>query len=121
MSVKYFIERLLARLGWSMQLERVKKLPLEVEERFRGQAEEIVQQCGGFIVIEEFRDDSQTHPVHYRNYECDFASEQIAQNKPEEILDVRSYRDWLAGVMPTIRLPLLIFAAENQICRMRQS
>jgi len=99
MNVKYFIDRLLARLGWNMRLERVKKLPLEVEKRFRGQAEEIVQKCGGFIMIEEFRDDSQAHPVHHRNYECDFASEQIAQNKPEEILDVGSYRDWLAGVM----------------------
>lgn len=37
--------------------------------------------------------------MHHRNYECDFASEQIAQNKPVEILDVGSYRDWLAGVM----------------------
>ena len=99
MSVKYFIDRVMARLGWNMRLERVKKLPQEVEKRFRDQAEVIVQRCGEFVVIEEFRDDSQAHPMHHRNYECDFASEQIAQNKPEKILDVGSYRDWLAGVM----------------------
>jgi len=99
MRVKYFFDRVLARLGWNMRLERVKKLPLEVDKRFRDQAEEMEQRRGEFVVIEEFRDDSQAHPVHYRTYECEFASEQIAQIKPAEILDVGSYRDWLAGVM----------------------
>ena len=99
MKVKYIIDRVLARLGWNMRLERIKKLPLEVEKRFRGQAEEMIRQCGEFVVIEEFRDDSQAHPVHYRTYECEFASEQITLIKPGEILDVGSYRDWLAGVM----------------------
>lgn len=37
--------------------------------------------------------------MHYQNYECDFASEQIAQSNPDGILDIGSYRDWLAGVM----------------------
>lgn len=99
MSVKYFIDRLLARVGWNMRLERVNKLPQEVEKRFRDQAEEIVQKCGEFVVIEEFRDDSKAHPMHYRNYECEFASEQIARIMPKKILDIGSYREWLAGVM----------------------
>lgn len=99
MRVKYFIDRVLGRLGWNLRLERVKKLPVDVEKRFRAQAEEVKRQCGEFVVIEEFRDDSQAHPVHYRTNECEFASEQITHIKPAEILDVGSYRDWLAGVM----------------------
>ena len=39
MRVKYFIERVLVRLGWNIRLERVKKLPQEVEKRFRNQTD----------------------------------------------------------------------------------
>ena len=37
--------------------------------------------------------------MHYRTFECEFASEQIAQINPATVLDIGSYRDWLAGVM----------------------
>jgi hypothetical protein len=37
-----------------MRLERVKKLPPEVEKRFRDQAERIAQKCSEFVVMEEF-------------------------------------------------------------------
>jgi len=99
MKVKYIINKVLARLGWSLRLDRVKKFPPDVYKRFHDQAEEMKRRYCEFVVIEEFRDESQAHPMHYRNYECEFASEQIAQIMPKKILDVGSYRDWLAGVM----------------------
>ena len=99
MKIKYLFDRILAKFGWGVRIDQIKKLPSEVEQRFRQQAEEIKHQRSEFTVIEEFRDDSQAHPVHYRTFECEFASEQISHIKPAKILDVGSYRDWLAGVM----------------------
>lgn len=97
MTGNYFIDRALARMGWSMQ--RIKKLPTDVEMRFRDQKNIIARESSEFIVTEEFRDDSQDHPKHHRDYECEYASEQISRFHPESILDVGSYRDWLAGLM----------------------
>jgi len=99
MEIKHLFDRIWAKFGWGVRIDRIKKLPPEVEQKFRQQAEEIKHQRSEFTVIEEFRDDSQAHPVHYRTFECEFASEQIAHIKPAEILDVGSYRDWLAGLM----------------------
>ncbi len=97
--MQYFINRLLSRAGWQFSLKKIETLPEDVESQFREQSKIIAQQRAEFTVIEEFRDDSQAHPVHYRTFECEFSSEQIANIKPGQILDIGSYRDWLAGVM----------------------
>lgn len=99
MKLKYFSDRVLSRLGWSIRVERHLMLPSDVEERFRTQFIILRQECPKFTAVEKFQDDSTDHPMHYRGYECEFASEQIAKIKPMKLFDVRSYREWLSGLM----------------------
>lgn len=71
---------------------------------FREQLRWVRTQAGDFVVREEFRDDREEHPKRYIDYECEFASEQMARYRPRRVLDVGSYRHWLIGVMAAIEV-----------------
>lgn len=91
--------RIAAGVRRRLGLPSMPAFPREIEARFRCQLAKIRAHCPQFAVIEEFRDESQMHPVHYRDFECEFASEQVRRCAPGTILDVGSYRAWLAGLM----------------------
>lgn len=96
--------RIAAGVRRRLGLPSMPAFPREVEARFRRQLAEIRARCPRFAVIEEFRDESRAHPVHYRDFECEFASEQVRRCAPGTILDVGSYRAWLAGLMAHYRV-----------------
>jgi SAM-dependent methyltransferase len=75
--------------------------------KFKKELEVVQKNCRDFVVIEEFRDDSHGHPKHYIDFECEFASEQIAKYCPKTILDIGSYRRWLIGVMASCKVTTL--------------
>ncbi len=100
-----FVNRVLHRIGYQLSVQRVKpKYKPEVDARFRRELAQVKKLSKDFVIVEDMRDDSERHPIHYIDFECEFASQQIVKYKPESILDVGSYRHWLIGVMASNRV-----------------
>lgn len=52
-----------------------------------------------FHIDLDFYDNSRAHPKNFEDFECAFASRQIARLNPTHLLDIGSYRRWLIGIM----------------------
>jgi len=98
-----FLNRVLGRLGFRLQRVAQHGLDADTVDRFSRQLEVARREAGPWTVIEELRDDSRPHPVSYIDFECEFASTEIARCNPERIFDIGSYRHWLLGVMSARR------------------
>lgn len=97
--------RVLRMRGYEVNLRRLKRTYRpEIEARFRSELARVREQTVDFVVVEDLRDDSDQHPIHYIDFECEFASQQIGRLKPTNILDVGSYRHWLIGVMANTKV-----------------
>jgi len=98
-----FLNRVLGRLGFRVQRVAHHGLDADTVDRFSRQIAVARREAGAWTVIEELRDDSRPHPVSYIDFECEFASGEIARCNPERIFDIGSYRHWLLGVMSARR------------------
>ena len=58
-----------------------------------------LKESGAGEVYETVLCDAGEHPENFTNAECDFASRQLRRIHPEKLLDVGSYRIWVAGVL----------------------
>jgi SAM-dependent methyltransferase len=94
-----FVNRVLCRLGFRLQPVGPEGLDADTANRFARQLETARREAGAWTVREELRDDSRPHPVSYIDFECEFASAEIARIDPDRIFDIGSYRHWLLGVM----------------------
>lgn len=104
----------LERFGYSLSTKSdAECFQPDTKERFRRELELARSQGGEFVVIEELRDDSQAHPTHYINYECEFTSQQILKYKPKAVLDIGSYRHWLIGVLAHLRVSTIDIRERN--------
>lgn len=53
----------------------------------------------GFEVLAAPHDDSGDHPETFIDYECAFAAEMLCDHRPELVLDVGSYRQFVLGLL----------------------
>lgn len=65
------------------------------------------REASGLDVFRYPCDESGTHPTSYIDHECAFASEHIGRTRPESILDVGSYRQWILGLLAHHRVATL--------------
>ncbi len=94
------VNRAFRAIGYEIDIKKYKPIiKKEVLERFRRQLEQAKEECADYEIIEELRDESMAHPMHYIDYECEFGTEQIRKYGPNNILDIGSYRHWLIGIM----------------------
>lgn len=52
----------------------------------------------GFVILREPMNDSGAHPHSYIDFECEFAAARIKALRPQQILDIGSYRQFVVGL-----------------------
>lgn len=83
------LARLLSRLKWNTWAK-----PPRYEEHLAA----LRRAPMGFRILREPMDDSGAHPHSYIDFECEFAAAQVKALLPREILDIGSYRQFVAGL-----------------------
>jgi SAM-dependent methyltransferase len=75
------------------------RVPPDFRRRFEDGLEACRRNGRGFTVLRELHYDAGTHPATYRDFECAFAADCLARRRPEQILDVGSYRHFIMGLL----------------------
>jgi SAM-dependent methyltransferase len=70
-----------------------------VPEELRAQFEAVQQNTRGFDVQKRFYYQSGAHPRNHIDFECAFAAQQLLRERPGEVLDIGSYRQFIIGLL----------------------
>jgi SAM-dependent methyltransferase len=94
------VNEVLSRFG--LRLSRTRPRPT-LPDRCKDEYEKNFLLCRGnrrgFDVVRHPMFDTGDHPVSYMDFECAFAAHQLAENDPQSILDVGSYRQFILGLL----------------------
>lgn len=94
------VNKILYQFGMMLQKTRSTVLiPSAFRHSYRRHLEQLRQSPRGFLIFREERYEAGTHPDSFIDYECGFASANIARAKPQRILDIGSYRHFILGLL----------------------
>jgi len=94
------VNKVLSFFGLELQrAEARKRIPREFRANYNQALKEIKRNGGVFKIVKDILYDVGSHPSHHSEAECEFASYFISELKPDNILDIGSYRLWLIGLL----------------------
>ena len=100
------INKVLSFFG--LRLERINRrsrIPRDFRANYNQALKEVKRNCGAFQALKDIiAYDVGVHPLTHRDYECEFASRFIDKLKPDNILDIGSYRLWIIGLLSKYRV-----------------
>jgi SAM-dependent methyltransferase len=91
------INRILRFVG--LKISKIPKTPFVELVNFKKNLLVFKENRDGYLVFEEFHNDTGDHPESYINYECEFATRHLIRLSPQKILDIGSYRLFLIGLL----------------------
>lgn len=91
--------RILSIAGLRLTKASPSKVPDEFIRNYKNNLEILKKEQGEFTILEQMNYDAGEHPENYVDYECIFASKHINEIKPNNILDIGSYRHFLIGLL----------------------
>lgn len=93
------LNRVLSLVG--ARVNRVGKINWSVHQHYRTMLKELRRKPPGRFptVVGYFEHDVGTHPASYADWECSFCASHIRRVRPEQILDVGSYRAFILGLL----------------------
>jgi SAM-dependent methyltransferase len=91
------LNRLLAT--FNLAISRPNKFSAGFKKQFYQRLRELRQTANGFRVFPEPYDDAGEHPQSYIDHECGFATKRLNQSKPQQLLDIGSYRHYILGLL----------------------
>lgn len=100
------INKILSYFGW--QLYRSKRqagIPWEFRRSYAKALAELKEHPpAGFKVFSEIMYEVGQHPETYVDFECEFAAKHISRMRPNNILDIGSYRHFIIGLLAHFRV-----------------
>ena len=81
--------------------KKTKGIPRSYLAQYERDFTELKQRSRGFDIAREIYYEVGDHPETYADHECRFAAEQIVRLRPESILDIGSYRQFVLGLLGT--------------------
>ncbi|TEB06449.1 Ubiquinone/menaquinone biosynthesis C-methyltransferase UbiE [Pelotomaculum propionicicum] len=91
--------RILSMAGLRLIKASPSKVPGAFLSNYKKNLERLKKEPGAFNVLEQMYYDAGDHPENYIDYECIFTSKHINKIKPNNILDIGSYRHFLIGLL----------------------
>jgi SAM-dependent methyltransferase len=99
------VNKALSRVGLLLSYTRDTVLePPAFRRAYRENLAKIRRNRRGFEVYEERRYDVGHHPHSFIDHECAFSAGHLARLRPERLLDVGSYRHFVAGLLAHYRV-----------------
>jgi SAM-dependent methyltransferase len=90
------INRALALFG--VGIHRKRSFPRAFLQAYHENLQRVKSASLQFKVVEDITCDIGEHPATYKEYECGFAASALAACRPNSILDIGSYRDFVLGL-----------------------
>jgi len=99
------LNKILSVTGLELSRTRQSRIPRKFRSSFNRFLADVKRNPpSGFNIIKDIMYDVGVHPLSYIDYECQFTAYHISSLKPQNIIDVGSYRQFILGLLSHFRV-----------------
>lgn len=98
------VNNLLSFLGVRLIQTEKSTIPREFIKKFKQQKKQCLENDRGFEVYDQLVYEAGDHPSSFTDFQCAFAAQCLSDAKPQNILDIGSYRTFVLGLLANYKV-----------------